>query len=105
MTSIAGWPVMAHKCATCPFGENGDVDVRNSVTERLVTLQGSQICHHPRLHGKEETRLCRGARDFQLNLLHCMGQIAEPTDACFAETSNKVLRGGLGSNHVAMDNA
>lgn len=89
MIKITGWPVMKSKCPSCPFGPNGNEDVRNSVVTRLFSA--SQICHHPALHGKEENRLCRGARDLQLQMLHRMGMLNNPTDECFAETSNKYL--------------
>jgi len=87
--NTAGWPVMAHCCASCPFGEHGDPRVKKSVVSRLLTLSHSQICHHPALHGKRETHLCRGARDFQLNLLHRMGFLSEPTDEAFAIASRR----------------
>ena len=92
MRSIKNWPVMAEKCASCPFREGGDIELRNRVMER-VNISSSQICHHPRLHGKKETHLCRGARDEQLTILYRMGLIPEPTDAAFAETSRRVLSG------------
>ena len=73
---------MPTKCATCPFREGGDAALRASVESRL--LSASQICHHPRLNGHKETHLCRGARDFQLQLLHRLGFLAEPTDEAWA---------------------
>lgn len=90
MKNIKNWPVMSTKCASCPFGEGGDAQICASVMTRL--FEASQICHHPVLHGKKETHLCRGARDEQLTILHRMGWIPEPTDAAFAETSRKVLQ-------------
>ncbi|WP_157198337.1 MULTISPECIES: hypothetical protein [Methylomonas] len=78
---ISDFPVMAGRCPTCPFHEQneGQREIANMVRERCVTA-ASQICHHPRLHGKEETHLCRGARDFQLQIFHRLGVIDEPTD-------------------------
>ena len=92
MRSIKNWPVMAEKCASCPFREGGDIELRNRVMERTI-LQCSQVCHAPRLHGKKETHLCRGARDEQLTILYRMGFIPEPTDKAFEETSRRVLNG------------
>ncbi len=83
---ITNWPIMKEKCASCPFREDGDKQIRNSVMERTI-LQASQICHHPALHGKEQTHLCRGARDEQLTILYRMGLIPEATDEAFTETS------------------
>ena len=81
---------MTEKCATCPFGANGDPSLAQRVLKRTL-LQASQICHHPALHGKPETRLCRGARDQQLALLCRMGLLPEPTDVAFAEASRRIL--------------
>ncbi len=83
-TSISGWPVMKGKCPTCPFNksENGleaSPDIANTVRSRCIT-EASQICHHPRLHGKKENHLCRGARDFQLDIFHRLGLLETPTD-------------------------
>lgn len=83
-------PIMASKCASCPFGENGDIELRNRVIARTLG-KPSQICHHPALHGKKQTHLCRGARDEQLTILYRLGLLSEPTDATFTETSNRVL--------------
>jgi hypothetical protein len=90
MRRIRNWPVMSEKCASCPFRDDGDKILRARVLERTI-LQCSQICHHPRTHGKKETHLCRGARDEQLTILYRMGLIPEPTDAAFAETSRRIL--------------
>jgi hypothetical protein len=77
-------PVMKQQCATCPFGPNGDPRTCSGVIERSVRLNSSQICHHPSLHGKRETHLCRGARDLQLKLLTAFGAISAPTDEAFS---------------------
>jgi hypothetical protein len=81
---------MKSQCATCPFGENGDPRTQQSVTGRIIKLDHSQICHHPVLHNKKETHLCRGARDIQLRILTAMGLIAEPTDEAFTAKSREV---------------
>jgi hypothetical protein len=81
--NIKGWPVMKSKCSTCPFGPNGDRLTECGVTERVVRMEGSQICHHPVLKGKRETHLCRGARDLQLRVLAAVGVIEEATDDAY----------------------
>lgn len=86
--NIRHWPIMTAQCASCPFREIGDIAVRNSVMSRL--FDASQICHHPRLHGKKETHLCRGARDLQLTILYRMGWLPEPTDQAFREKSEQL---------------
>jgi hypothetical protein len=91
-TNICGWKVMPAQCPSCPFGPDGDPRVRESVMERVsLTMQGSQICHHPVLYGKKETRLCRGSRDIQLQILTAFGILPEPTDQAFEAASKKVL--------------
>lgn len=81
--NIKDWPVMKSKCSTCPFGPNGDRRTQSSVTESVVNMKGSQICHHPVLKGKPETHLCRGARDLQLRVLAVFGVIEDATDAAY----------------------
>ncbi|MBE0438090.1 MAG: hypothetical protein IBX56_20105 [Methylomicrobium sp.] len=78
---ISNFPVMKKKCSTCPFHEAhaGQVEIANMVRERCLT-RASQICHHPRLHDKEETHLCRGARDYQLQIFYRMGFLSKPAD-------------------------
>jgi hypothetical protein len=87
------WPVMKQQCATCPFGPNGDPRVCAGVIDRSVKLESSQICHHPSLHGKRQTHLCRGARDLQLKLMTAFGIIPEATDEAF-NAKWKELKGG-----------
>ena len=84
--NILGFPVMKSRCPTCPFnlderGRELAPRITNSIKSR--SLEVSQICHHPRIYGKKETHLCRGARDFQLTLLHRLNFIQSPTDAAF----------------------
>jgi hypothetical protein len=93
-TNISGWPVMKGKCPTCPFNkdENGRdavPDIADMVRLRCLT-EASQICHHPRFHGKKEDHLCRGARDFQLELFHKLGVLSEPTDRAWEVVREQV---------------
>jgi hypothetical protein len=90
--NITGFPIMPAMCASCPFRDGGDIALRNAVMSRTI-LQASQVCHHPRIHGKRETHLCRGARDQQLTILYRLGLIAEETDAAFMEASQRYLGG------------
>jgi hypothetical protein len=89
--NITGWPVMAHRCSSCPFNDDGDMEVRNAVMGRTI-LRASQVCHHPRLYGKKESMLCRGARDEQLTILYRLGMLDEPTDEAFRVASEKYAR-------------
>lgn len=81
---------MKSSCASCPFGPKGDPEIRESVTDRIMKFENSQICHHPVLHGKKETHLCRGARDLQLQVLVSFGMLDEATDKAFAEKSRQL---------------
>ncbi len=72
---------MATRCPSCPFRPEGDAALANRI--RIELLGASQTCHHPRLHGQPETRLCRGERDEQLTLLYRLGYLEKPTDASF----------------------
>lgn len=84
---IKDFPVMKSKCPTCPFHEDtpARVGLANMVRKRCIT-EASQICHHPRVKGKKETHLCRGARDFQLEVFTAIGVLKEPTDECWSDT-------------------
>lgn len=79
VSDISGWPVMSASCATCPFKDRGDGRYRDErlaaeVITRNMLGQTEQVCHHPRLEGKEETHLCAGYRGWK-------NQIAERTAA------------------------
>lgn len=81
------FPVMKAKCSTCPFrtdakGRHLDVMVVERIQKQCLT-KASQICHHPTLQGKPETHLCRGARDFQLEVFYRLGVLEAPTDAAW----------------------
>ncbi len=76
-------PIMPEMCATCPFREDRDgVDeVRTGVMQRVLT-EGSQTCHSNGIANGEphDSHLCRGARNFQLEVFARLGVIKEPTD-------------------------
>lgn len=88
-TNIVDYPVMKQRCGTCPFNKSEDGKVADSKLvnriQNTILKEGSQICHHPRLSGKDETHLCRGARDFQLDIFHKIGLLKTPTDDCWNE--------------------
>lgn len=82
------YEVMHRRCSTCPFntdknGRHSDPALVNKITKR-ITSEANQICHHPALFGKEETHLCRGARDYQLDIFWKLGVLKEPTDEAWA---------------------
>ena len=84
---ISDYPVMSTKCVTCPFrtndkGRHPDGSLVAQIQKKCFS-EGSQICHHPRLSNQNQTHLCRGARDFQLEIFYRIGVIDEPTDAAW----------------------
>ncbi len=70
-------PVMGSCCKTCPFkpDEKGiwqDTKLANEVIRRNL-LKSQQICHHPKLHGKEETHRCKGFFDYAFEIYERLG--------------------------------
>jgi hypothetical protein len=92
---ISNWPVMQAQCSTCPFlkderGRYREPELAAKVESRLLST--SQLCHHPRLHGKPETHLCRGARIWQLTIFYRLGVISEPTDQAWEAKRREIER-------------
>lgn len=83
-TNIKGMKVNASRCHTCPFNDGGCLDVRHKVEERCLT-EASQLCH-----GTGNRTLCRGARDFQIQVFHRLGVLESPTEECWDETAAKL---------------
>lgn len=81
--SIEGMKVNRRRCKTCPFNDDGDLRIRGSVEERCLT-KASQLCH-----GTNDTTLCKGARDFQLQIFYRLGWLPEPTQAAWDALSMK----------------
>lgn len=88
---ISGMPVKKIMCESCPFGPNGCQEVRATVEERL--FQVSQTCHSTgAVHGKKDTHVCRGARNFQLQILHRLGFLESPSDEAWEKRANELSR-------------
>ena len=76
---------MKVRCDTCPFNPEGSHEVRLKVMERVLNV-GSQTCHTSGLkYGRPDTHLCRGARDFQLQIFYRNGFLEAPTDEAWAK--------------------
>lgn len=83
-------PLNKKMCKTCPFRPGSPTGyVMDDVTATCLT-EASHICHNtggPNLVYPEGTgkppRLCRGARDTQLQVLHTIGFLPAPTDAAW----------------------
>lgn len=72
-------------CETCVFRpvEHGGIDLtpRRRAEIEAYLLQGhNQLCHHD-----DNTTICRGSRNFQLQLWHRLGIINAPTDQALRE--------------------
>lgn len=77
-------PVNTHQCTTCPFLDTGWTHVRSLLMERALT-EGSPICHstggkNALVKSQGPARICRGARDFQIQALYRMGILDAPTE-------------------------
>lgn len=94
---IKDYPVMRKKCSTCPFREDtmNRIKLANMVRSRLLSV--SQICHHPSLSGKKQTHICRGARDFQIQIMHRLGVIHEQTDEAWDVARGRIANHSGGS--------
>ncbi|MCB1807751.1 MAG: hypothetical protein KDJ99_22125 [Candidatus Competibacteraceae bacterium] len=95
MKDISHYPVMPRQCPTCPFNTDAKGRYRDpALIAKLmqqVLSSASQICHHPRLDGKQETHICRGARDFQLKILHQTGLLNAPTDEAWQQAGERKI--------------
>jgi hypothetical protein len=80
---INGFTVNPVRCATCPFNPNGSPDIRHAITATL--LEVSHVCHHP----PSNKRICRGARDLQIQLMHAAGYLTTPDDAGWQAASEQ----------------
>lgn len=83
--------VMSQMCATCPFRDGSPyAELAPYLTGRALSAE-NRICHstgnNPAIKRvKVRSRICRGARQVQLNYFHAIGVIPEPTDKAWAET-------------------
>lgn len=75
-------PVRKAMCATCPFRESGWTEVRDFLHHRALN-EATPICHstgEALVKREGPAQLCRGARDFQLQIFYRLGLLAAPTD-------------------------
>ena len=95
VSDTSDYPLMKKRCSTCPFntnerGRHPCPELVDKIQRRCLS-EASQICHHPRLGGKPETHLCRGARDFQLLMFYRMGLLDKPTDEAWARKVKELV--------------
>ena len=93
--NIQNYPVMKKQCKTCPFNKDNRGRYQDpKLVDRIkrdVLSEASQICHHPVLTNKLETHLCRGARDFQLQIFHRIEFLEEATDEAWERAKESQL--------------
>ncbi|MGH8001983.1 MAG: hypothetical protein ACREPR_21780 [Brasilonema sp.] len=94
MMDIVNLPVMKAKCKTCPFhtdehGRHLDPHLVSIIQADIIS-KASQLCHHPRLIGEKETHICRGARDFQIEIFYRLGVLETPTQEAWDKALNTV---------------
>jgi hypothetical protein len=89
-------PVMKEQCATCPFRKGSPYA---SIAEDFILsgelLKHTRICHctaESAIMGKtgKPARVCRGARDWQLNFFVAVGFLDEPTDAAWSKKLGEI---------------
>ncbi|MEL7418547.1 MAG: hypothetical protein AAFR62_06600 [Cyanobacteria bacterium J06629_2] len=90
LKDVSDFPIIKQQCRTCPFrtdsrGKYRDPVLVANIQQRCLT-ESSQICHHPALSDKEQTHLCRGARDYQLEIFYRIGMLEKPTNECWVKT-------------------
>jgi hypothetical protein len=78
-------------CATCPWREGSPYAYLKDKLQESAITEGSRICHSTGSNNAINHRtgkppmICRGARDEQLQFLHRIGFLREPTDRCWNE--------------------
>ena len=77
---ISTLPVNSTLCHTCPFRLDGDIALRNTVMQRVLTKQSSQICHGTEGPNRKAQTLCRGARNELLQMFYRIGFLEAATD-------------------------
>ncbi len=82
--------VVSVQCASCPWRDDrGIIRDQPEMLGNLMTAvlsRANQFCHAPALSGRAEMQICRGARDFQLQVFHRLGVLPAPTDQAWADT-------------------
>jgi hypothetical protein len=85
------------KCRLCPWQKSLGILGEDPLGEQMmgqlqaqVLLEKSQICHAPALVGMPETKICRGARDYQIAFFCAIGFLSEPTDQAWAAKMREV---------------
>lgn len=79
-------PVMKAMCKTCPWREDSPYKHLRDVLRDSALGEASRICHSTGtqdaipVQSTGPERLCRGARNDQLQFFHAIGFLSEATD-------------------------
>jgi hypothetical protein len=88
-------PVMSEMCSTCPFRKGSKYAYLVPDLTVSAFSEASRICHSTGSNainentGKPE-KLCRGARDVQIQFFHRLGVINKPSDQAWEETCERM---------------
>lgn len=90
---------MKKMCSSCPFRKGSQYRYLVSDLAASALSEGSRICHSTGSNGLrgrtgKPGRLCRGARDVQLDVFAAMGVIDAPTDEAWARKWQEVSSKG-----------
>jgi len=87
-------PVAEKMCGSCIFRSDGNqANIRPGRLDEIRTylLNGkAHQCHGPQIKGKRTSIVCRGGRDYQLQVWSRMGLITEATDEALEDTMRKL---------------
>lgn len=88
--------VMRKSCATCPFRKDSKYRHLATGLARSALSEGSPICHSTGSNNAinrrtgQPAKVCRGARDIQLEFLASIGYISAATDEAWTEKCEEV---------------
>lgn len=90
-------PLMKKMCSSCPFRKGSQYQYLVGGLALSALSEGSRICHSTGENGLrgqtgKPDRLCRGARDIQLDVFAAIGVINAPTDEAWARKWKEVSK-------------
>lgn len=82
-------------CSTCPFRPGSPYAYLVPGLSDSALTEGSRECHQTGTNAVggrtgKKPRLCRGARDLQIRVMHALGVLKEPTDKGWDEARKRL---------------
>lgn len=74
------------QCKTCPWRPKSPLNYSVPEIAQKAITEHNHYCHNEQLEGKTHYNLCRGTRNYQLEVFYKLKVLNEPTDACWKET-------------------